>query len=79
MKSDENRSVPISWTPGEPMSKEFALSSIRDIRRIFRMIYYQPQADVYGCEEIFRMWLETLDGLEKYIKDNSDNRKGTRR
>lgn len=48
-RAGENRSVPVSWTPDEPMSKEFALSSIRDIRRIFRMIYYQPQADVYGC------------------------------
>ncbi len=55
---------------GEPMSKEFALAVIRDVKRFYRRMYYQAEAaKPFNGKADYDAAQSTLDGLEKLIEE----------
>lgn len=62
----------ISWNPGEPMSKEFALEIVGSVRRFIKWRYLHPETEEYEPEIFLGKWMEELDALEGYIKDTPE-------
>lgn len=60
----------IEWTPGEKMSKEFALGVIDGIKQFYRRLYYQPQMKPFNSTVGYEASVEELNGLREMIESS---------
>ena len=58
------------WSPGEKMSKEFALGLIDYIKQFYRRLYYQPQMKPFNTKEGYEASVEELNGLREFIESS---------
>lgn len=60
------------WNPGEKMSKEFALTTVKQVKQMLRCYYYQPTINLFNnSKELFDSFMEVLDGLNDFINDST--------
>lgn len=56
------------WNEGEPMSKEFALGVVDEMKRFCRRLYYQPQIIPFNTNIDFDGTMQMLNGLREMIE-----------
>lgn len=58
------------WNPGEKMSKEFALATVKQVKQMLRCYYYQPTINLFNnSKELFDSFMKVLDGLNDFIME----------
>ena len=58
------------WNPGEKMSKEFALATVKQVKQMLRCYYYQPTINLFNnSKELFDSFMKVLDGLNVFIME----------
>lgn len=56
------------WTPGNTMSKEFALKAIDEMQSFYRRVYHFPNMLPFRSKEDFEGAMQVLDGIKELIK-----------
>lgn len=55
------------WNNGEEMTKEFALSAIKEMRQFYRRLYFFPEQKPFNSAEDFDGAVQILNGLRDFI------------
>lgn len=61
------------WNPGEKMSKEFALATVKQVKQMFRCHFNNPNFDLFNNQrELFDTMMDALDGLDEFINSSQE-------
>ena len=60
----------VEWNPDEEMTKEFALSALKEIKLFYRRLYYFPEKKPFINDEDFDRATQVLDGFKDLIEKN---------
>ncbi|MBQ4160585.1 MAG: hypothetical protein IJD83_06595 [Clostridia bacterium] len=61
----------IKWTPGEPMSKDYALALVKRMIGFCRYMYYfQYEKPAFNGEVDFKCTMDELNALHEYISQH---------
>ena len=55
------------WNSEEEMTKEFALSAIKEMRQFYRRLYFFPEKKPFNSAEDFDGAVQILNGLRDFI------------